>query len=78
MKLSAALESIVKRKTGPRCSVGEFLDRISEADRQEIKEALANPGIRHVLLVEALRITHGVKLQTTTLARHRRGICLCD
>ena len=78
MKLSAAIESVGKRKKGPSCSVGQLLKNISLADREELQRALANPAVKHVLLVEAVRITHGVKFQNTTVARHRRGNCLCD
>lgn len=58
------------------CPVARLLPELDDADAEDFKEAISDPGIAHVAVTRALK-KRGIHLDTQGLSRHRRHLCAC-
>lgn len=67
---------------GPRCTAGMFLAALTDQQRTEVDEALADPALPTSALIAALEARHMTQgwakpPKTQTMLRHHRGLCSC-
>ena len=62
-------------RRGTRCTTGERLNALPDADRQAVLDALAR-GIPATTVSEVLK-AHGVNIAAGSLLRHTKGRCQC-
>jgi hypothetical protein len=75
--MSLADEALRGRtRKGPGCDTGLLLDRLTEPDRSELLEALADPTVQATALARVLR-ARGYDIGSWSLQRHRREACRC-
>lgn len=65
--------------TGPRCSVGKYLDWLPERDAEALQQAL-DGGVWRATQLHALAVEHHPEMAPARTAwpRHRRGDCSCQ
>lgn len=61
----------------PKCSVGKFEDSLSDEDREEFRQIMADPGITAVAISAAVKEEYGATISPQSTSRHRRGGCSC-
>ena len=66
----------VTTRAGGTCGVRRLMDRLSESEQAELREALTAP-VQSKALSKALS-NRGHDLPPQTIGRHRRGDCTCD
>lgn len=59
------------------CSVCELIKDLDSKESEALKSRLNNKTITHAALSEVLR-KNGYEISSSTLGRHRRGICTGD
>lgn len=57
--------------------MGLLLDRLTEPDKSELLEALADPGVEHTALSRVLKKRDLLVISGQNVGRHRRGDCQC-
>lgn len=63
-------------KQGPVCKVAVILEGMAEAERAELKAALADQGIRGTVIARVLT-DRGHSISGQTISYHRRKACSC-
>jgi hypothetical protein len=78
MNLKDALEAEAARPVvkGPRCTVGQLLEKLDHEDAEALRAAI-NSDMMLETIAAAIRAT-GVQMSALTVSRHRRRLCLCD
>ena len=80
MGLLEDLTTIGSYRTGGKCAIGRIYSTLVDTEGQEVADTFAqrcrDERIDQTSLVAVMR-AHGHELGKNTLARHRRGDCLC-
>ena len=77
MNLADAIAQTAPRK-GPRFSTGKILEDVTDEQRAELEQALANADIQTANLSRAIALAHGGKpIDPQSLGKHRKGECGC-
>lgn len=80
MGLLEDLTTIGSYRTGGRCAIGRIYHNLIETEGRDVADTFAercrDQSIDQTSLVAVMR-AHGHELGKNTLARHRRGDCLC-
>ena len=63
-------------RRGGVCQTGALLERLSDADRADLLEALRNPVITSTVIAKTLRSLEHV-VSYDSVQRHRRKACAC-
>lgn len=63
-------------RTGTRCGIGRWLDKLDGKERQEWAELLAAEDVPHTVIA-AMFQARDVPIQDHTVGTHRRGRCMC-
>lgn len=74
--LSAALERQHQAAPGPKCSIGLILSKLDDSDVRVLREALVSE-MRGTQIAAALKEV-GHPVSSSTVQRHRRGLCSCQ
>ena len=61
---------------GPQCTIATTLANLPKDDAEALIRVLADPTIRTTAIRRGLA-ANGINLGDTTIARHRKGECLC-
>lgn len=59
------------------CTVGHYLQQLSDGDAEALRQALDDRSWRHSDLANVL-CDEGLDVTDHTVGRHRRGACQCD
>ena len=62
---------------GPRCTVGALIVSLPDDEAAEVASALADPTLQTNALWRAMKDRGYDVPVTTSVARHRRGMCNC-
>ena len=73
--LSELIQGSITR-SGSKCVMGSVLKKLSEADRTDLDQAMANPEIPGSAIKKALNL-RGFDVGNSSVYRHRRGDCAC-
>jgi hypothetical protein len=63
-------------RTKTVCVVGEFINKLEATDHEKVEAAMAEPSIDAMAISRWLQ-NKGLKCAHSTVARHRKGECLC-
>lgn len=63
-------------RPGPQCSIVAMLAKMTPADADDVRTAIADDSIRASSITAVLRDA-GHQLGIDAVARHRRGACAC-
>lgn len=77
-KLQSALEQVGTKRKGQPCAVGVLLKMLPPDEREALTKALEDPTRNKEALSLAVKTAYGAVVRGHTLARHARGICVCD
>ncbi len=58
------------------CSIAELLDSMEKKDADDLRQAMADPGIPHTAITRVL-VARGYDMHDKRLALHRKGRCAC-
>jgi hypothetical protein len=64
-------------RKGPACGFVEVYKTLHKPDADELRDALGSPAITASTISRVLA-RHGLKVQSQTVNRHRRGECTCE
>jgi hypothetical protein len=64
------------RVNGRKCSVGEFIKTLTEAEKQEFIDLVKNPNITQISIIEVLE-KNGVQLNANQFSKHFLNRCRC-
>ena len=78
MDLLSAIEELETRKvtTGFPCSVGTFLDSVSDKEQEAFNKILGNTKVGTIAIHEMLT-NNNYEVARTALYKHRRKQCRC-
>lgn len=77
MSLIEEAKAYKTARKGPRCTATLFLERLTETNRADVLEALADPEVQLAALRELMVDRGWNPPKAPVLARHRRRECLC-
>lgn len=66
-----------KFKKGPDCAFVAIYKDLHKPDADDLRDAMLRPEIAATTIVRVLG-RHGIKLQSSTVRRHRKGECSCE
>lgn len=76
-----ALENAPQQMRGPKCGVGQILDRIPDDERATLNRVIGDDRISAAAIARILQ-AHGHKIGHNSIVRHRRGYmqggCACE
>ena len=64
-------------RTGTYCRIQVIKEQLSDAERDDFDQALADRGIT-AAAIERVLARKSIRLNQNSITRHRRGECTCD
>jgi len=75
--MTSIYDEIISEQTPSICKFGKVLRELDPDDRAGLEEALSNPRITQISVVNVLS-RRGFHVDRDTLSKHVRGKCVCQ